>query len=325
MKKELILIDASWVIHRMWHVHSNLSVTLKNGVELKSGHIYGFARLLKTLTTGYPEADIIICLDGKATHGKELNPDYKGNREHGVVKTAFDDLGVLIECVVAFNNVKVAFNKDLEADEIISYLCDTESLNYASTIVYSADGDMVQLLDSRTFIAKEFDKGLLKLVDENTYYTDEKYVSKFCACKIDCLPLYRAMVGDSSDNLPGFPRLRKKLAKEISEKYKTVENIVEAVDIDTTFPDGFKDFLTTLKTNFEIMKLPNASDLVYRGVVPRFYENRDSSIASSLFSLYRIRSASPVPTFEVTDELEETLLKVRDDVNFVWKHPNSSR
>lgn len=325
MKKELILVDASWVIHRMWHVHSALSVMLGTGIELKSGHLYGFSRLLKTFNKNYPEADICVCLDGVATHGKALNQEYKGNREHSDVKHAFNDLGVLIECMVAFNNVIVAFNRDLEADEIISYLCDKNTDNYEKIIVYSADGDMLQLIGNNVFVAKEFENGLLKLVDENTYYTSEKYFDKFNGCKICNLPLYRAMVGDNSDNLRGIPRLRKRLAKELAEKYCTVEALSEAVGKDDLFPDGFEEFLPLIRVNFEIMKLPKVVDLVSRGVEPRYYTGGDKSVASSMFSLYRIKTASPVDTCIVDKNNEELFLNLRDEINGVWKHPNSDK
>ena len=326
MKKELILIDASWVIHRMWHVHQDLSVTLSDGTVLKSGHIYGVCRLLKSLNTKHPEADIIFCLDGVAMHGKSLSADYKANRSHGEVYTAFDDLGVIVECAVAFDNTVVSFHRALEADEVMSYLVSVHKSDYESIIIYSADGDMLQLLDEGVYVAKEFNgNGTLKLVDVNTYYTDPKYVDKFLGCRIDALPIYRAMVGDSSDNLAGFPRLRKKVAKEIAEKYVSVESVVcgATVDNDTLFPKDFVSFLPTLNTNYKIMKLPTEADLVCRGTLPIVYEKDKDDEARCLFSLYRIRSVSPVGTVVVDADSESEYLNVREIVNDNWRHPNS--
>ena len=327
MKKELILIDASWVIHRMWHVHQDLSVTLHNGTVLKSGHLYGVARLLKSLNTKHPEADIIFCLDGVAVHGMKLNPEYKANRGYGTVATAFDDLGVIVECAVAFARTQVSFHRALEADEVISYHTLMNLTEYERIIVYSADGDMLQLLAAgeNVFIAKEFDTdGRLKLVDLTTYYEDPKYTNKFLGCRIDALPLYRAMVGDSSDNLPGFPRIRKKVAKEIAEKYSTVDEIAAACkDGDELFPKDFESFIPTLRTNYEIMKLPTVTDLALRGHLPNLYSKDEDDEARCLFSLYRIRSVSPVETHVVTEEVEDGYLRVRDVANENWRHPNS--
>lgn len=327
MKKELILIDASWVIHRMWHVHQDLQVTLHNGTVLKSGHLYGVARLLKSLNTKHPEADIVFCLDGVAVHGTSLNPEYKANRGHGTVATAFDDLGVIAECAAAFDRTQIAFHRALEADEVIAYMAQMWQSEYERIIVYSADGDMLQLLAAgdNIFIAKEFDTdGRLKLVDLKTYYEDPKYTDKFLGCRIDALPLYRAMVGDSSDNLPGFPRIRKKVAKEIAEKYNTVDAIAAGCkDGDPLFPKGFEGFLSTLCTNYEIMKLPTVTDLALRGHLPNLYGKDGDEEARCLFSLYRIRSVSPVETHVVAEEAEDGYLRVRDTTNENWRHPNS--
>lgn len=324
MKKELILIDASWVIHRMWHVHQDLSVTLSDGTVMKTGHVYGVMRLLKSLNTKHPDADLILCLDGLAVHGKDLNPEYKGNRG-GATHEAFNDLGVICECATAFKNTTVAFHRRLEADEVISYLARMNTTEYETIVVYSADGDMLQLLGGNVYIAKEFnDNGTLKLVDEGVYYSDTKYTDKFLGCRIDVLPLYRALVGDSSDNLPGFPRLRKKVAKELAEKYGSVDGLCAGclTYTDPLFPKNFDGFLETLKTNYEIMKLPTVTELALRGTIPNLYWADTDEDAKALFSLYRIKSVSPVETCIVSAEDEKKYIAVRDQVNENWRHPN---
>lgn len=327
--KDLILVDASWVIHRMWHVHRDLKVTLHSGSILQSGHLYGVARLLKSLTTKYPEADIIVCLDGVAEHGKALSSDYKANRDAGSVHTAFDDLGVLVECSLAFKGVTVAFHRSLEADEVISYFVHSKKAHYDRVIIYSADGDMLQLLAAgdNIFIAKEFNRdGMLSLVDSNVYGTNEHYLDKFVGTDLEVLPLYRAIVGDSSDNLAGFPRIRRKVAKEIAEKYRTTERVAGGcLAGDPLFPEGFKSFLGSLNVNYEIMKLPTPYDLEQRGTVPHVYDKTDNpGVAQTLYSLYRIRSTSPVETLSLDEGGEQSALFIREAINDNWRHPNSS-
>lgn len=329
MKRELILIDASWVIHRMWHAHKDLAVTLYSGVELKSGHVYGVSRLLCSLNAKYPDADLILCLDGFAKHGKSLNSDYKANRDHSVVATAFDDLGVIIECACAFNNVKVAFNKDLEADDIIAYLTQVNKDSYEKVIIYSADCDMLQLLalGENIFIAKEFDKSSskLKLVGKLEYYTDTAYTDKFLGVDVAVLPLYRAIVGDGSDNLPGFPRIRKKLAKQMAETFYSFEALKEAClepeKSKIAFPNGFDGFLDTLNTNYNIMRFRDASYLDGMGLYPHFYESNGTKNSSAMFSLYRIKSVSPVDVCIVDAKLEKVYLNLRDEINASWRRP----
>lgn len=326
MNKELILIDLSWVIYRMWYAHKDLFVQLLDGTVLKSGHVYGVARLLKSLSMYHPKADFILCLDGVAEHGKSLSTEYKADRGRSEAYSAFDDLGVIVECALSFPRVKVAWHKSLEADEVIAFFA--RSLDYEKIIVYSGDCDMLQLLadGENIFISKEYDASGLKLIARDTYYNDSKYTDKFVGVRLDVLPLYRAMIGDSSDNLAGFPRLRKKVAKTIVERYNTLYAIERAcADGDNElFPKGFNEFLPRLRVNYDIMKLPTVADLGLRGMIPHLLEDGDIDFAKELYSLYKIKSVSPVSTFIISDEeTEQSCLSTRELVNLQWRHPNS--
>lgn len=323
MGNELILIDASWVIHRMHHVHHMLGVNLKNGQYLQTGHLYGTARLIKSLTENYSDADIIFCLDGMATHGKTLDVNYKADRAHGTVKHAFDDLGAVVEMLSCYPQVKIAFHRHLEADEIMSYLADFHKKDYKQIIIYSGDCDMVQLISDNVFVSTTFDKGRLILVGEKEYQEQEKYTDKFVGCRLDVLPLFRAMVGDSSDNLAGFPKMRKKLAKELAEEFGGLQELSVASTTSTKFPHGFLEFLPKLRTNYAIMKLPTVAELSARGHIPLVYKQDDHRLGLKLFSLYRIKSTSPVPVVELSPDEEDKILVMRDQVNEQWKHPNS--
>lgn len=326
---DIILVDFSWVVHRMWWAHKDLQVTLHDGRELKSGHLYGVSKLLGKLRAAYPTSDIVLCLDGVAKHGKSLSADYKANRSPSSVTVAFDDLGVMVACALAFSRVSVAFNRDLEADEVISYLTRFYAPHRNRVIVYSADCDMLQLLTvgDNVFIAKEFDKktGKLALIDETVYATDPKYLDKFQGCSVSVLPLYRAMVGDSSDNLIGFPRMRKKVAKELAEAYVTERRLSGAclAGVDPLFPATFSDFLPRLRVNLEIMKLPTVEELEGRGTVPRMYGTFVETTAFMLYSLYRIRSASPLETAVLSDWEEDAAMQLRDEVNSSWALPTT--
>lgn len=325
--RDLILVDFSWVVHRMWWAHKDLSVVLADGTELKSGHVFGVARLLKTLTEKYPSADIVLCLDGSPKHGKALSADYKANRSPNSAGTAFEDLGVLLTCAMAFPRVTAAFHRDLEADEVISYMAQFYCKHCSRVIIYSADCDMLQLLAcaDNIFIAKEFDKksGELLLVDKEAYLSDSHYLDKFVGCDISVLPLYRAMVGDSSDNLAGFPRLRKKLAKELAESYRTEDALVRGChNGDVRFPTMFKDFLPKLHINYEIMKLPTVQKLEDACCPPRVVGGESNSEALLMYSLYRIRSVAPMETLNLAAWEEREAMRVRGVLNDNWKHPD---
>ena len=311
----------------MWWAHKDLSVVLYNGTELRSGHLYGVTRLLKSLTEKYPQADIVLCLDGLPTHGKSLNPDYKANRAPSSAAQAFKDLGVLLTCAMAFLRVTVAYHRDLEADEVISYMARFYQEHYARVVVYSADCDMLQLLSlgDNVFISKEFDKktGELSLVTKEVYASDIHYLDKFLGCDPAVLPLYRAMVGDSSDNLAGFPRMRKRVAKELAEKYRTEEKLAAGCVsvMDPLFPATFRGFLPKFHLNYEIMRLPTKEEIWERGCTPHIV-GECSDDAFWLYSLYRVRSVAPMETGELATWEVDDALKIRDAVNESWRLPD---
>lgn len=325
-KTNLILIDASWLIHRSFHTFKDLSVTLRDGSVLRSGHLYGVMRGLRQISQAYPNSLIIFCLDGNPTHGKTLDPEYKANRiKHEGVWTPFDDLGVLITMILSYPNTKIAFHKDLEADEIISYFARLSPRAFEDIYIYSADNDMLQLLGDGVVVSRAFADGQFVTTDEAEYLNDPKWFDKFLSTKIEALPLFRALVGDGSDNLNGFPRLRKKLAKEWAEEYLTADALAEdALRRPGKFPNGFIDFLPKLKTNYEIMRLPTPDDLVARNCSSQIIDKRifdKSEGVYELFNLYKMRSLTPniLPSVDVTDELEAEWKAVRDAVNAQWQ------
>ena len=133
------------------------------------------------------------------------------------------------------------------------------------------------------------------------------------------------MVGDGSDNLAGFPRIRKKVAKTLAEKYDSVDALAAGcLAGDADFPKNFEQFLPTFRTNYAIMNLPTVGELEERGTVPHVVEKEvGDDTAKWLFSLYRIKSVSPVGTFAMTEFDEDMALGARSEVNANWRHPNS--
>lgn len=322
---DLILIDTSWLLLRSNYAFKNLHVELKNGDVLPSGHLYGVVKTLRQIRMAYPESKIVFCLDGHASRGKELDPAYKANRERGGYDP-FTDLGVLVNMVLTYPNTSVMYHKQLEADELISsvvYWARTSRL-YDNVYIFSADNDMLQLLGEKTYFANAFVKGAFSVVDEKAYYNDEKWFKKFLCTNIKALPLFRALVGDASDNLSGFPRLRKKKAKEWAEEYLTAQALADDFKRRPgKFPDNFGEFIPKLLTNFTIMKLPTKSDLAGRGLTPNIYPSADFSKVNAyeMFKLYRMKSLTDhiLSNVEVSDAYESELLALRDEINSNWK------
>lgn len=230
---------------------------------------------------------IYLCLDG-TPKGKRLSKDYKSNRDHGKINV-YRYLPQLVYLLQNLHRVHISYNPNLEADEVIFSL--TRILE-GNKLILSRDNDLLQALRDDTEIQH---KG--KIINEQ-YYLKEMF-QKFHSVTPSRLPVYRAIVGDSSDNLkPIVPRFPKDLAAYIAENIPydgtapTKEQMDVFIDSIPKLTKSKKEKLasllenySTFSINFEIMKLNVHTDLSYPflgdiSVLPNFPQE--------IMSIYRV-------------------------------------
>lgn len=209
--------------------------------------------------------DVYLCLDGKPK-GKQINEAYKANRDHGDINV-FRYLPQLVYMLQPLNRVHIKYNPNLEADEVIFSL--TRILE-GNKLIVSTDNDLLQSLKDDTEIQRQD-----KIVNEEFYR--ENMFQKFHAVSPPRLPIYRAIVGDTSDNLkPPVSHFPKELASIIAEKVNYDGFLPSKEEFETLFlslSDLTKSKKTKLnhllenydmlKSNFEIMKLNVHTDIDY--------------------------------------------------------------
>lgn len=234
-----------------------------------------------------PDTHIYLCLDGKAK-GKQINEEYKANRKHEDAVSVFRHLPYLVYMFQGLNRVHIKYNPNLEADEVIFSLT---RLLEGDKIIISTDNDLLQSLKEDTCIQRQD-----KLINEQ-YYREEM-IQKFHAVTPSRLPIYRSIVGDTSDNLkPPVSRFPKELAALISENIvydgtvPSKENLQQLLnglkDLTKIKKDKIKLLIENydmFKSNFEIMKLNVHTDLDY----PYLKENPVlQSFPSGIMAIYR--------------------------------------
>lgn len=239
------LLDVSYILYRGYYTFKNSEYTYPE--------IFALVKKIESLLSS-KDSIIYLCLDGRNTKGKALiKEEYKKGREH--TYNVYEALPEFIELISNFKRVKVAFNNNLEADEIMFSL--SRQLKDKCRIV-SGDKDLIQSLNESTSI--ETGKGDILTI--KSYYLID---NKFFDVSPERLPIYRAIVGDTSDNLkPPVPRFPHKLASEISKCISYNGNTPEKGDLEALefLNDKDKSWIDKLilsydkfKTNFEIMKL----------------------------------------------------------------------
>ncbi|WP_457608262.1 DNA polymerase I [Nitratifractor sp.] len=193
---------------------------LKNSEGFPTGLLTGFVNFIHQLQKEHATDYIVFALDSEGpTFRKEIYPEYKANRP-SPPEDLMRQLPVAIEWVekMGFANLSKA---RFEADDVIATLtkCGREQGIVAKIV--SSDKDLYQLLyDEQVYL---YDWVKKVAVDEEG-----------CVKKFGVLPKYfvdfQALIGDSSDNVPGVPGIGPKTASKLINEYHTLENLYVHID-----------------------------------------------------------------------------------------------
>ncbi len=205
-----LLIDGSNLMHRSYWVsnkHNRPIVSL-------------FLGSIRKLNNDHNPTEIYLAWDTRLIKGeknfrRQSSTEYKSNRDKDNWKKVYEHEKQIRE-VCSSLGIKNIYPGILEADDVISHLCDC--LDGVKTIVTS-DHDMLQLIDSRTSVYNP-----MKKVEYNYKNFHEHF-----PVKVDSYIKYKALIGDKSDNIAGLPgvgpRRAVKILNEGVEKCLTPEQL----------------------------------------------------------------------------------------------------
>lgn len=210
-QNKILLLDSNSLMHRAYHALPNL----KSSKGLYTGAIYGFLSILLRLIKEQKPTHIAAAFDLHApTFRHEMFKDYKATRKpmDEELRQQVEPLKQLITAM----GIKIVSLQGYEGDDILGTLSkrfDDEC------IIVTGDRDSFQLVSPTTkvFWTK---KGVsdIEVYDEERLLQDGFTVSQF----ID----YKALRGDTSDNVPGIPGVGEKTAKQLLEKYGSLDEIL---------------------------------------------------------------------------------------------------
>jgi DNA polymerase-1 len=221
MKKPLlVLVDGSAVFHRGYHAIPHLS----NSKGEPTNAVYGFLTILiKVLGDLKPEYLIVAWDKTSKTFRNDMYPDYKATRTE-----MDDDLRVQIaptKELIATLGLPLIEVDNYEADDIIGTLArKAEARGDMDIVIATGDRDQLQLVDERTIVAMFNPRGL-----EPTRYDLAKMKEKYGLTPAQFVD-YKALVGDSSDNIPGVKGIGDKGAQKLLAEYGTLDGIYEHLE-----------------------------------------------------------------------------------------------
>ena len=193
---------------------------LKSKDGFPTGMLTGFLNFIASLGKEFETDYLVFTLDSKEdTFRKEIFKDYKANR----IKPPEDlqkQLPVAIDLVKEME-FKILEYPGFESDDIIASLAKLASKKGIKVKIISSDKDMYQLIDDDKIVI--FDP--IKKIEIN----ERKCIEKFGIHPKNFID-FQALVGDSSDNIPGVKGVGVKTATKLINKYKTIENLYEHID-----------------------------------------------------------------------------------------------
>ncbi|MCD8106551.1 MAG: DNA polymerase I [Oscillospiraceae bacterium] len=219
----LLAVDGNSILNRAFYGIKVL--TTKDGFYTNA--VTGFMNtLLREIGEVKPDA-VAVAFDLKApTFRHEKCAFYKANR-HGMpeelamqlpkVKELLTDLGVPILEISGY-----------EADDILGSVSKLMSDNSGKCVILSGDRDTLQLVGEHVTVR-------LVTTRETTPYTPEKFIENYGFEPIHLIDL-KALMGDSSDNIPGVPGIGEKTAMALLAQYPSIEEIYDNIDTITASP-----------------------------------------------------------------------------------------
>ena len=221
MSNKIVLIDGHSILNRAFYGVPDLT----NSEGLHTNAIYGFLNILfKILEEEKPDY-LTVAFDVHApTFRHEMFADYKGTR-----KPMLDELRQqvpVMKDVLRAMGVKIIEQAGLEADDLlgtISKRCEADGMDVS---VISGDRDLLQLATDKIKIRiPKTKQGKTEI--EDYYASDVK--ARYEVTPKEFIDL-KALMGDTSDNIPGVPSIGEKTATKIIVEYGSIENAFAHVD-----------------------------------------------------------------------------------------------
>jgi len=219
--KRLFLIDGMAQIYRAHFAMIKNPLTAKDGRHTSA--IFGFMNsLFKLLRDENPDY-IAVVLDCKEpTFRHKLYTEYKATREK-MPDELVGQLEPLYE-VISHTNIPILKKPGYEADDIIGTLVKKAEQAGLVTYMVTGDKDMMQLVSETTFMYSPGNR-----FKPTTIYDKIKVKEKWGVGPDGIIDML-ALVGDTSDNVPGVDGVGPKTAKKLLDQYKDIETILEHAD-----------------------------------------------------------------------------------------------
>jgi DNA polymerase-1 len=243
----IILVDASSYLFRAFHAMP----PLMNSKGQATGAIYGVVNMMKKLFVEYKPRYLAMVFDAKGkTFRDDMYSEYKANRPPmpDELRSQIEPLHALIRSM----GVPLIVEPGVEADDVIGTLACRFANNQNPVLVSTGDKDLAQLVNDNITLINTMN---------NHLSTPTSVVEKF-GVRPDQIQDYLALMGDSSDNIPGIPKVGPKTAAKWLQTYENLENLINnANELGGKVGESFRDNLELLILSSKLVKIQCQLDI----------------------------------------------------------------
>lgn len=240
---EIILVDGSSYLFRAFYVPQ--LKRMQNSTGQPTGAVFGVINMLKSLIAEYPESQIVAIFDAKGKNFRhELYSQYKANRP-----PMPDELRSQIDFVhrsIKAMGIPLIAVSGVEADDVIGTYAKQAGVLGKTVLVATSDKDLAQIVTDDVHLIDTMKKVI---------YDPAGVVEKY-GVRPDQMIDYLALMGDTSDNVPGIPKVGPKTAVKWMDEYGSIDAIVENADkIGGKVGESLREFIPQLALSQDLVTI----------------------------------------------------------------------
>jgi DNA polymerase I len=291
--RKILLIDGNSMLFRAYYgTFSRGAMRSSNGVATNA--VYGFSTMLNRALEVMEPTHILIAFDtGAKTFRHEMFTEYKGTRKE-VDEDLVSQFALVREFLDAAN-IKRLELEGFEADDIIGTLAKDYPDDYIE--ILTSDRDLLQVIDDNVDVLL-MKKGITEMVRMDKALLLEE--TGFIPSQIIDL---KALMGDTSDNIPGVPSVGEKTAKKLLDEYVTLDGVYAHADsIKGKLGERLREFKDQAYLSYDLARIH--TEVPINVEIDSFALDIDRAQLNAFYRKYDMNSLVKEVVSETVDTIE---------------------
>ncbi|NLP85361.1 DNA polymerase I [Microbacterium sp. CFH 90308] len=221
-KPTLLVVDGHSLAYRAFYALPVDNFSTKDGQHTNG--IYGFLAMLINLIKAEKPTHLAVAFDtSRQSFRSREYPEYKANRSE--TPSEFKGQIPLLQDCLAAMSIRVLQQEDIEADDILATLATQGAADGFRVLVCSGDRDTIQLVNDDITLLYPNVQGVSQLKRYDRQAVIERY-----GVPPEQYPDIAALVGETSDNLPGVPKVGEKTAVKWLTQFGSLDALLEGAE-----------------------------------------------------------------------------------------------